>query len=225
MTKFYIFFLTTVLFSCSHSKKQTASPYTIDKNQIASLKSEVKTIKSKKKGASSKKLTEKLSKEDITKEVGKEIKKNTSSYNIIPLAIIKSSYINKTYTLKLGVDKSNSIENFQVTNNKKQRTKIYPKEILNRPIVLVKTLGIKLVGLRCLNFNKNEGCNIEIEYPHNLTYGRFKIFQAKLKKDKSGIWRLYAYGDAFNNLELVPKKGLGILIGIKSIIPSYLKSK
>ncbi len=135
------------------------------------------------------------------------------------LARISSDYIKKTYDLLIDLNQSKLISGIKTRNNKKNKIKNYPVNVLNKPITLVKAAGITLVSLSCKNFGTNRGCDIEIEYPSNLTIGQFKIFKAKLEQIDSQ-WKLTHRGIPFTKLHLESKKFLGLLIGIKKIIPS-----
>jgi hypothetical protein len=132
------------------------------------------------------------------------------------LAVISSDYVSKTYDLSLVINELEIIQNIRVKNNKKNRTKIYSLEKLKDSITLVKAAGIRLVTLTCHNFDPKAGCDLEIEYPYNITYGKFKKFHAKLKRN-GNEWGLYRDNKRFTTMKLVAKKFLGLLIGIKRI--------
>ena len=137
----------------------------------------------------------------------------------IYLATISTDYVKKTYDLLLELNERQLISGIKTRNNKKNKIKSYPVSVLDKPITLVKAAGITLVGLACKNFATSRGCDIEIEYPSNLTIGRFKIFKAKLEKIEN-TWKLTHQGVPFSKLHLKSKKFLGLLIGIKKLIPS-----
>lgn len=137
------------------------------------------------------------------------------------LARISTDYVSKTYDLSLRLNQHRLISAILVRNNKKNKLKVYPIEVLNKPIVLVKAVGVKLVTLACTNFVTSRGCHITIEYPSNLTIGRFKKFYSKLVYDKNR-WQLKdSYNNTYNHLHLKAKKVLGVLIGIKKLIPLF----
>jgi hypothetical protein len=131
------------------------------------------------------------------------------------LASIKTDALKKTYKLFVELDSEGDIKNIR-TENEKGKVKIYEAELLNSKIVLVKTIGIELVTLHCNNFNKKTGCALSIEYPSNLATGRFGTFHADLKREKN-LWSLNSNGKSFTNLNLIARKALGLLVGIKRI--------
>lgn len=135
---------------------------------------------------------------------------------IVFLAKISTDLTSKTYDLNVITNEQNQIQAIQTKNNKKNKIKTYKTDVLSRPIVLVKTMGIELVSLQCKGFNHENGCEIEIEYPYNLTYGKFKNFHAKLEK-KDGAWVLTKDGNIFKKMHLKAKKLIGILVGVKRI--------
>lgn len=121
------------------------------------------------------------------------------------------------YELSINVDKSGKIQSIQSTKKPHNTHKVYPTELLNKEITLVKSIGISLVTLKCIGFTPTHGCDIEISYPYNISYGNFDSFAAQLRK-VGGKWGLYSSkGEAFNNMQLVSKKMLGLLVGIKRI--------
>ncbi len=134
----------------------------------------------------------------------------------IHLATISTDYVTKTYDLVLTLNDRKLIDAIKTINNKKKKTKRYGIEVLGKPITLVKAVGVTLISLRCLNFTTSKGCDIEIEYPSNLTIGSFKTFNAKLERNENG-WQLTHKGAPFKKLHLVARKVLGLLIGIKRI--------
>jgi len=135
------------------------------------------------------------------------------------LARISTDYINKTYDLFIDLNGHKLISAIATRNNKKNKIKKYPVSVLGKPITLVKAIGITLVSLSCTHFSTSKGCDITIEYPYNITYGHFKKFKAKLKKVNSKWVLTDIHGKIFNHLSLKAKKALGLLIGIKKIIP------
>lgn len=139
------------------------------------------------------------------------------------LARISTDYVKKSYDLSLRLNSQKLIIAILTKNNQKNKEKVYPVKVLDKPIILVKAVGIKLISLKCENFATSRGCDITIEYPYNLTYGKFKTFKAKLLK-KDGKWQLTDQNNKrFNKLFLQAKKVLGVLIGIKKIIPGLEK--
>jgi hypothetical protein len=139
------------------------------------------------------------------------------------LAKISTDYVKKSYDLSLRLNSQKLITAILTKNNKKNKTKVYGVSVLNKPIILVKAVGIELISLKCDNFATSRGCDITIEYPYNLTYGKFKKFNAKLLK-VDGKWRLTDQNNKqFNELFLQAKKVLGVLIGIKRIVPGMKK--
>lgn len=137
----------------------------------------------------------------------------------IYLATISTDYVKKTYDLLLDLNERKLISGIKTRNNKKNKIKSYPVSVLGKPITLVKAAGITLVGLSCKNFATSRGCDIEIEYPSNLTIGQFKVFHAKLEKRESQ-WVLTHQNKAFSKLHLKSRKFLGLLIGIKKVTAS-----
>tara|TARA_R110002072_G_scaffold64203_6_gene159790 strand:- start:635 stop:1132 length:498 start_codon:yes stop_codon:yes gene_type:complete len=133
------------------------------------------------------------------------------------LANISSDIMDKTYDLLVSVDNKKEVISIKTRNNKKNKIKIYKTAVLNKPITLVKTLGITLISLSCNQFNKATGCNIVIEYPYNITYGKFRKFHCKLVKD-DGEWKLVAGKKAFSKLHLKANKVVGLLVGIKQLV-------
>ncbi|MCR9205102.1 MAG: hypothetical protein NXH75_11020 [Halobacteriovoraceae bacterium] len=132
------------------------------------------------------------------------------------MAKITTDYVSKSYDLMITLNDRQLIEAIKTKNNKKNRIKNYPVSVLNRPITLVKAVGVTLVSLSCTKFATSRGCDITIEYPSNLAIGSFKNFHAKLEKVE-GKWQLSHQGKKFSQLHLVARKALGILIGIKRI--------
>ncbi|MCP4913399.1 MAG: hypothetical protein GY909_09775 [Oligoflexia bacterium] len=134
------------------------------------------------------------------------------------LAKISTDIMPKTYDLLVTVDEKKEVVAIKTRNNKKNKIKVYKTNVLDKPITLVKTLGITLISLKCSNFNKSTGCNIEIEYPYNVTYGKFRKFNCKLIKD-DGEWKLSHGKKSFSHLHLKANKVVGLLVGIKKLIP------
>ena len=116
------------------------------------------------------------------------------------------------------VDKKNDIVRIKTRNNKKNKLKIYNTDVLDKPISLVKVsaLGLRLIDLTCKGFSPTKGCNIEIKYPYNIISGKNYYFHAILKRVKNK-WGLYENGRLYNRMNLLPKKLLGLLVGIKGI--------
>lgn len=147
--------------------------------------------------------------------------KEQSQVDRVFLARISTDYVKKTYDLFIDLNNHKLISAITTRNNKKNKIKTYPVSVLKKPITLVKAVGITLISLSCTNFTTSKGCDITIEYPYNLTYGKFKKFKAKLKK-KDREWVLVDEKDnVFNQLFLKAKKALGLLVGIKRITPGY----
>ncbi|MBT3586588.1 MAG: hypothetical protein HN509_16890 [Halobacteriovoraceae bacterium] len=143
-----------------------------------------------------------------------EVKEPINSEEL--LAVISSDYVKKTYNLSVELNSEKQIISIKTKNNKKNKIKTYKTEMLSKEITLVKALGISLISLKCLHFNPQTGCPIEIEYPYNLTYAKFKRFKAAIKK-VDGRWGLYSGDRKFTKMRLVAKKFAGLLIGIKRI--------
>ena len=134
----------------------------------------------------------------------------------VHLSLISSNYVDKTYSLLVGVDKKNEIQYIKTINNKKNKVKIYPNKVLKNNVPLVKAAGIELVTLRCSNFNPNLGCPITIKYPTNIIVMAFKSFKAVIRKEK-GKWGLFIGPKRFTKMHLVARKTLGLLLGVKRI--------
>jgi hypothetical protein len=134
----------------------------------------------------------------------------------IHLARISTDYVKKSYDLMVTINDRGLISAIKTRNNNKNKVKVYPIGVLDKPITLVKAVGVTLVSLTCNNFATNKGCDISIEYPSNLTVGRFKYFNAKLEK-VSSKWQLTHNGKPFQEMFLVARKIMGLLIGIKRI--------
>ena len=134
----------------------------------------------------------------------------------IYLATISTDYVKKSYDLMIALNDRKLITAIKTKNNKKNKIKTYPVSVLDKPITLVKAVGVTLVSLSCNNFATNRGCDISIEYPSNLTLGSFKFFHAKLEM-VAGKWRLTKDGKPFTQMFLVARKLMGLLIGIKRI--------
>lgn len=132
------------------------------------------------------------------------------------LAKISSDYVSKTYNLAVLLNDKGEIAGIRTKNNKKNKIKTYGVDVLNKKITLVKALGVSLITLKCHEFHPEKGCRIDIEYPYNLTYGKFKNFNARILK-KNDKWGLYVGDRKFTQMKLVAKKLLGLLVGIKSI--------
>lgn len=134
----------------------------------------------------------------------------------IHLSLISTNYVDKTYSLLVGVDKNNVIQYIKTINNKKNKVKIYPNKVLKNNVPLVKAAGIELVTLNCKNFNPSEGCPITIKYPTNVIVMAFSSFKAVIKKE-NGKWGLFIGSRKFTKMHLISKKVLGLLIGVKRI--------
>ena len=136
----------------------------------------------------------------------------------IYLAKIASDYAkSKYYELSINVNDKNEIVSIQSTRKPNIKKKIYGASILEKEMTLVKTVGIKLVTMKCHKFTATRGCDIEISYPRNITLAKFRSFFAQLRKI-GGKWGLYsAHGDKFNRLNLISNKVLGLLVGIREI--------
>ncbi|MBK23198.1 MAG: hypothetical protein CME70_04255 [Halobacteriovorax sp.] len=139
----------------------------------------------------------------------------------IHLSLISTNYVDKTYSLYVGVDKKNEIQYIKTINNKKNKQKIYPNNVLKNNVPLVKAAGIELVTLRCENFDPNIGCPITIKYPINVIVMAFKSFKAEIKK-VDNKWGLYIGPKKFTKMHLIARKTLGLLIGVKRIEVSQL---
>ena len=134
----------------------------------------------------------------------------------IHLSLISTNYVDKTYSLLVGVDKKNVIQYIKTINNKKNKVKIYPSNLLKNNVPLVKAAGIELVTLNCKNFNPEVGCPITIKYPTNVLVMAFKSFKAIIKKE-NGQWGLFIGSRKFTKMHLIARKVLGLLIGVKRI--------
>ena len=135
----------------------------------------------------------------------------------IHLSTISTNYVDKTYSLIIGVDENNSIKYVKTINNKKKKVKIYKNELLKNNLPLVKAAGIELVTLRCEHFDPSKGCPISIRYPTNIIVMAFKSFKAEIKKSNTGEWGLYIGAKKFTSMKLIAKKVFGLLIGVKRI--------
>ncbi len=134
----------------------------------------------------------------------------------IHLATISTDYISKTYDLTVTLNNRKLISAIKTKSSKKKHPKTYPVSVLSQPITLVKAVGVTIISLKCLNFATSKGCDIEIEYPSNITIGSFKTFKAKLEFIK-GKWQLTHNSKPFTKMHLISRKLLGLLIGIKRI--------
>lgn len=133
----------------------------------------------------------------------------------ILLTTISTDYTDRTYDLILTFDDKQLVNAIKTKSNK-GKVKIYPLNVLDREVVLVKAVGVALVTLVCKNFKQEKGCPIEIEYPSNVTYGKFLRFQAELVQAKD-TWQLESRGRPFTSMHLVAKKLFGLLIGVDRI--------
>lgn len=134
----------------------------------------------------------------------------------IHLSLISSNYVDKTYSLFVGVNKKNEITYIKTINNKKNKVKLYPNNVLSKNVPLVKAAGIELVTLNCKNFDPTKGCPITIKYPTNILVMAFKSFNAVIRKE-NGAWGLFIGNKKFTKMHLVARKVLGILLGVKRI--------
>ncbi|MFT6070001.1 MAG: hypothetical protein ACJAT2_002486 [Bacteriovoracaceae bacterium] len=135
----------------------------------------------------------------------------------IHLSTISTNYVDKTYSLLIGVDENNTIQYVKTINNKKNKVKIYQNELLKNNLPLVKAAGVELVTLRCEEFDPSKGCPITIRYPINILVMAFKSFKAEIKKDSNGEWGLYMGPKRFTKMKLIARKVLGLLIGVDRI--------
>tara|TARA_R110000868_G_scaffold180754_1_gene421406 strand:- start:4885 stop:5553 length:669 start_codon:yes stop_codon:yes gene_type:complete len=133
----------------------------------------------------------------------------------VPLALITTDYSDKTYQLVIALDQNSQVSAIKTINNK-GKEKTYPLSVLGQEIVLAKAVGVSLVTLHCHNFKQSSGCPLEIEYPSNVTYGKFLRFKADLVKNASG-WQLQSSGRKFTSMHLVAKKFFGLLIGVERL--------
>lgn len=133
----------------------------------------------------------------------------------IKLATITTDYTDRAYDLLLSIDENNLVTGIKTKSNK-GRIKNYPLAVLDREVVLVKAIGVALVTLTCKDFNQKTGCPIQIEYPSNLTYGKFLRFEAHLRPQQDS-WQLESRGRAFTAMHLIAKKMFGLLIGVERI--------
>ena len=124
----------------------------------------------------------------------------------------------KTYDLILDVRPDGNIKGIKTRNNKKNKVKYYPPEVLDKSMTLLKAAGIKLITLKCKGFRPGKGCDIVIEYPSNILLGKFKKFHAQIRM-KKGQWGMYSDNNQkFRRMHLVSKKTLGLITGIKQIV-------
>jgi hypothetical protein len=150
------------------------------------------------------------------------LKDKKPEFRDIFLANINTDHIKKSYDLSIRLNQQRLITAILTKNVKKNKLKIYPVNVLGKPIVLVKAVGIELVTLACTNFATSRGCDITIEYPYNVATGNFKKFHAKLVY-QNHLWQLQeTNGKRFTRLHLKAKKILGVLIGIKRITPTMV---
>ncbi|PIP89570.1 MAG: hypothetical protein COW79_11405 [Bdellovibrionales bacterium CG22_combo_CG10-13_8_21_14_all_38_13] len=133
----------------------------------------------------------------------------------VKLATITTDYTERTYDLILSLDENKQVTAIKTKSNK-GKVKNYPVHVLNKQIVLVKAVGVSLVTLLCRDFNQTSGCAIEIEYPSNLTYGKFLRFESNLVY-QNDQWQLQSQNRQFTSMHLVAKKVFGILIGVERI--------
>ncbi len=133
----------------------------------------------------------------------------------IHLATITTDYTDRAYDLILVIDENNLVTGIRTKSNK-GRIKNYPLAVLDREVVLVKAIGVALVTLKCSNFDQSRGCPIQIEYPSNLTYGKFLRFEAQLQR-RGDEWRLASHDRPFTSMHLIAKKMFGLLIGVERI--------
>lgn len=133
----------------------------------------------------------------------------------VMLAKISTDYTDRTYDLILMLDANQKVSGIRTKSNK-GKIKNYPLNVLDREVVLVKAVGVALVTLLCKDFKQEVGCPIEIEYPSNVTYGKFLRFQSQLAFS-DGKWQLESRGRPFTVMHLVAKKLFGLLIGVDRI--------
>ena len=132
--------------------------------------------------------------------------------DIFILRISNDYQPDKTYDLILDVQSNGHIKRMKTRNNKKNKVKHHPPKVLDKPLTLLKAVGVKLITLECKGFKPDKGCDIIIEYPSNLVLGKFKKFHAKIKMNK-GQWGMYSDKDQkFRRMHLVSKKALGLII-------------
>lgn len=134
----------------------------------------------------------------------------------IHLSTISTNYVDKTYSLIIGVDENNTIQYVKTINIKKNKVKIYKNHLLKNNLPLVKAAGVELVTLRCENFDPTKGCPISIRYPTNILVMAFKSFNAEIRKN-NGEWGLYIGAKKFTKMKLIAKKVFSLLIGVKRI--------
>lgn len=141
----------------------------------------------------------------------------------VHLSLISTNYVDKTYSLLVGVDDKNVIQYIKTINNKKNKVKIYPNKVLKNNVPLVKAGGVELVTLNCSQFDPTKGCPITIKYPINVLVMAFKSFKAVIRKE-NGQWGLFVGPKKFTKMHLIARKMLGLLIGVKRIEVSQVEN-
>lgn len=173
------------------------------------IRVEAKSVQQKKKNLKVYEAPE-VSVEEVAKEVPSE-----AAPTEIMLAKISTDYTDRTYDLILMLDTNQKVSGIRTKSNK-GKIKNYPLNVLDREVVLVKAVGVALVTLLCKDFKQEIGCPIEIEYPSNVTYGKFLRFKSQLSFT-DGKWQLESHGRPFSVMHLVAKKLFGLLIGVERI--------
>lgn len=182
------------------------------------MESEKTTPKPAQKDKATATISTSQNKKKSNKSVGETAQTATKDEELeseVHLATITTDYTSKTYELVLSLNNQQQVTAIKTKSNK-GKVKDYPLAVLDREIVLAKAVGISLVTLLCKDFSQENGCPIEIEYPSNLTYGKFLKFQAQLNSIE-GRWQLQSGSRSFNSMHLVAKKFLGLLIGVERI--------
>lgn len=172
------------------------------------IRVEAKSIKQKKKNQKVYEAPE-VSAEEVAQS------ESTPAPTEVMLAKISTDYTDRTYDLILTLDQQQNVSGIRTKSNK-GKIKNYPLNVLDREVVLVKAVGVALVTLLCKDFKQETGCPIEIEYPSNVTYGKFLRFQAQLAFTE-GKWQLESRERPFTIMHLVAKKLFGLLIGVERI--------
>jgi len=152
--------------------------------------------------------------DESAEELAQEVDQANAPTEVL-LAKISTDYTDRTYDLILALDANKKVSGIRTKSNK-GKIKNYPLNVLDREVVLVKAVGVALVTLLCKDFKQDVGCPIEIEYPSNVTYGKFLRFQAQLAFT-DGKWQLENRDRPFTVMHLVAKKLFGLLIGVDRI--------
>ncbi len=199
-----------MLFSCANT--QQGKHFWSPKKKIASKKK----VKAQKKFSHHKPSSLKRKKyQHQTPLLRKKVSKKSKNKQIF-LALISNDYKPKSYNLAIVTNRKNQIIAIKTHNNQKNKTKTYGVDLFKGKIPLTKASSISLIKLQCINFDPNKGCQIQIEYPHNITYGSFHYFNAYLKKEK-GQWGLYSKNRRFTHIRLIAKKWFGLPVGIQRV--------